>query len=80
MLATSAIDAVRPSTAAPMGRDGIESHEAGPGSWAPDSQIAGVAVDRGASQAPLPQDYRASLFALQTGRMTFGQLWFSASR
>jgi len=43
MLATSAIDAVHPSAAAPMGRDGIESHEAGPDSWAPVSQMPSVA-------------------------------------
>ena len=30
--------------------------------------------------AGVPQDYRAGLFALQTGRMTFGQLWFAANR
>ena len=43
MLATSAIDAAHPSTAAPVVRDGIESHEAGPESWVPDSQMPSVA-------------------------------------
>ena len=45
----------------------------------PGTPSAGAA-DSGASQATLSQDYRASLFLLQTGRMTFGQLWFAASR
>jgi hypothetical protein len=36
--------------------------------------------ENGGVAASVPQDYRAGLFALQTGRLTFGQLWFAASR
>jgi hypothetical protein len=44
------------------------------------STPAAGAADSAVSQPAVSQDYRAGLFALQTGRMTFGQLWFSASR
>lgn len=36
--------------------------------------------ESGRAAAGVPQDYRAGLFALQTGRLTFGQLWFAANR
>lgn len=37
-------------------------------------------VDAPAAQIPASQDYRTSLIALQTGWMSFGQLWFAAGR
>jgi len=38
-------------------------------------------VDPAAAAPSYPsQDYRASQFAVQTGRMTFRELWFNAGR
>lgn len=65
MLATSAVDAENERTQ--------------------NAEAVGLAPSAGASgsgsfQAPVSHDYRAGLFALQAGRLTFGQLWFAASR
>ena len=38
------------------------------------------AVDSSAAPAHTSQDYRSSVLALQTGWMSFGQLWFAAGR
>lgn len=68
----AAVAAMLATSAVDAGNDSTQSSETvGPAAGTPDS---------GGFQAPMSQDYRAGLFALQTGRLTFGQLWFAAGR